>query len=414
MDRGIALRKQFELVMKRAGDAVQNFLDDPAKGLAQMKKALDGLMEKALAKARDIGNSAAGSIFEFLELPFGEMGEKVGQAVGVIVINVVLAVASAGIGEALTGAGRLAAEISEQIATKAAALMKWMSQLAGKLVQLVKNLGETVLTLFKELFAELIELLSRVKQFFAEVGEGIQSLQSGGLAMEGGPKAPPGVLMSEAAGGGKALPAGARKLPTTVADLRPPATPSTPPKGGGAPRTSRVEPYEKAVDKPYQKQKVLEAPRKEFANDFRDRSLPKGSEVSTTTIERTEAGRAQSAAVTPTESAVAMDVELKIKLPDGTTFKPDGVKYLNQQKYLFQEHKEILTIWERSHYSREVAARELEIMLQQRADIFLKLKDYGCVRLPILYQQPGDGKSSRGAHQQDGGSGRAGLLAPPL
>ena len=138
----------------------------------------------------------------------------------------------------------------------------------------------------------------------------------------------------------------------------------------------RVDTILKEIDAPYGTNKDLLEARSELAAAVRDR-LPPGSRVFTPTIERTDAGRAQAKAVSPTDSDVAIDVELDIRLattsrfPTGIQFKPDGIRFMRKDKYMFLEHKEVMTIWQKSHYSREFAKRELEIMLRQRADIYL-------------------------------------------
>jgi len=141
--------------------------------------------------------------------------------------------------------------------------------------------------------------------------------------------------------------------------------------GSKSEKGSQVEPYEKEVEK-----QVPEAPeavraREELARDFARDSLPEGSEVTARRVQRTEAGRAQFA-------ATDLDAELDITLPDGTRFAPDGVKYYGK-KYGFLEHKEVLTIWEKSHFSRQTTIPDLDAMLTRHAEIASKLKPNGCV-----------------------------------
>jgi hypothetical protein len=152
-------------------------------------------------------------------------------------------------------------------------------------------------------------------------------------------------------------------------------------------KAARVDPFERKAD-PLKTTPEITQARADLAEQVAKRSLPEGSEVSTVRIERTPAGHAQSASVTPKGSSVTMDVELKIKLPDGTTFKPDGLEYLDSKYYQFLEHKEVMTIWEKSHFSKDIARRELEIMLVERAEIYLKLKEYGCVGFKLSTNSP--------------------------
>lgn len=184
-------------------------------------------------------------------------------------------------------------------------------------------------------------------------------------------------------------------------------------EGRSSSKRSRVEPYERRVNDQASVSKIKEVAeaRKELAVQMQ-RRLPKGTKVSTVSIERTEAGQAQVRAVTPSDAPVGMDVELKIKLPDGTVFKPDGVQFKGAKDFLFQEHKEVMTIWENSHFSKPIARRELEVMLQERADIYLKLKDSGC--LGFLFTTNDNDLADLladiiGSMQ---GPGRQGLMAP--
>jgi hypothetical protein len=208
---------------------------------------------------------------------------------------------------------------------------------------------------------------------------------------------------SPAKGGGpKGKPAGSSKGPAR----------GTKGASGGAKRT-RVEPYEAKVDKPVKNLQSVKEARRELAGQMRQR-LPKGSKVDTVSIERTEAGRAQVREVTPEKAPVGMDVELKIELPDGTTFKPDGVKFLNRNEYVFQEHKEVMTVWENSHFSKPAARRELEVMLQERADIYTQLKDYGCKGFSFTTNDKNLADLIAEIISSMHGPGRQGLMAPGL
>ena len=181
----------------------------------------------------------------------------------------------------------------------------------------------------------------------------------------------------------------------------------------------RVDTILKEIDARYRNNRELREARDEFAAAVHDR-LPPGSRVSTPMIERTDAGRAQAKAVSPKDADVAIDVELDIWLPPtprfpaGVRFKPDGIRFMRTRKYMFLEHKEVLTIWHRSHYSREFAQREMDIMLRQRADIYLDLQSYGCVGFQFSSNNDALSDVIADAVADVGGPGRQGLLAPIL
>ena len=182
---------------------------------------------------------------------------------------------------------------------------------------------------------------------------------------------------------------------------------------------SRVDPYLRYVDEPYGDHAELGAARSELAAAVLP-LLPAGSTVHTPTIERTDAGRAQANAVTPRETNVAIDVELNIRLPtssrfpSGVRFKPDGIRFLPNRRYLFLEHKEVMTIWSKSHYSRDFAKREIEILLQRNADIYLDLCPYGCAGFQFSSNSDSLSDIIADAVSDIGGPGRQGLLAPIL
>lgn len=137
-------------------------------------------------------------------------------------------------------------------------------------------------------------------------------------------------------------------------------------------------------------------------------------------IERTDAGRAQARVVSPKAAEVAIDVELDIRLPatsrfpTGARFKPDGIRFLPKRSYLFLEHKEVLTIWINSHYPRNFAKRELEILIRHRADIDLELRPYGCVGFQFSSNSNNLSDVIADVVSETGGPGRRGLLAPIL
>ena len=45
---------------------------------------------------------------------------------------------------------------------------------------------------------------------------------------------------------------------------------------------------------------------------------------------------------------------------------------------MIQEHKEVLTVWERSWYSTEAATKELDVRLGEHLEAYRDLKEHGC------------------------------------
>lgn len=186
-------------------------------------------------------------------------------------------------------------------------------------------------------------------------------------------------------------------------------------------RASKVEPYEKELERKKLEPRATaegEQARNQLARDIKRRMPgdPKRVKVEIKRIERTEAGRGQIEAVTPEGTGVAMEDEFVITLEDGTKFNADGFQTLssNPKKYLLLEHKEVLTVWERSHFARDVAVHELDLMLNRHADIFLKLEKSGCAGFQYSTNSAelANLLAERIALMRR--SGVRGLIAPPL
>jgi Domain of unknown function (DUF4157) len=360
--QGQAIMNSLAAVREQLGKVFQNLIDNPRQAIKGLGSWIDAMIQAAVGKAREAGRSIAESVFAFLEFDWNAMGEKIGYAVGAVLVQVLMLVFTEAIGNVLSAAGRILGEAGEFIASKATLIIRYVKLAGARVLEMLSALKGSVFKFVEGLASKVVELFNEILKFFdvaeAEIGP----------AMATAGEAPPEAMLSKAV---KPPAAPTRTTTTTVEELTGRG------KGGGGAKTTRVDPHEKKVDDPFKKLKEAREARAQFADQMKQR-LPKGTQVDTVSIERTEAGRAQAAAVTPEGAPVAMDVELRIKLSDGSVFKPDGVRILNRNDYLFREHKEVLTLWERSHFSQPFARRELEIMLQQRADIYLKLKPYGC------------------------------------
>lgn len=72
--------------------------------------------------------------------------------------------------------------------------------------------------------------------------------------------------------------------------------------------------------------------------------------------------------------------ELRIRGP-GFDFMPDGVRFLDGERtrYQFLEHKEPLTVRDRSYYDTPEGRRDLEATLERHAEIAAGLRSNGCV-----------------------------------
>jgi len=192
-------------------------------------------------------------------------------------------------------------------------------------------------------------------------------------------------------------------------------------RGREAGERSKVDKYEKELErKKLEARQTAEgrAAREKLAKDIKEK-LPGDRnkvKVEVKQIERTEAGRAQTSAVTPEGAPVAMEDEFVITLEDGTKFNADGFKPLPGGKnYQFLEHKEALTIWENSHYARAEAIPEIDAMLNRHAEIYMKLRNSGCAGFVYSSNTPELAKlltERIAALKQTWRAGGAGLVPP--
>jgi hypothetical protein len=169
-------------------------------------------------------------------------------------------------------------------------------------------------------------------------------------------------------GGGQAT----KKAPAKKAAKEPAA--ETEGKGGGG--GERVDPYRKQVE-PLEDLPGQAPARRALENQVN--SLLEGkATVRTTRIARTEAGLQQAVEVTPKGAKGVMDVEFQVETKNGIKFNGDGIESLGPKSFRFQEHKQILTIWEESFYSKGVARPKLKWMLQRHLDAMAEMAGSGC------------------------------------
>jgi hypothetical protein len=165
-------------------------------------------------------------------------------------------------------------------------------------------------------------------------------------------------------------------------------------KRGRTPRTergSKVETFERDVERAErgitQKSGELDEARQVLGEHVQSEYMPPDTKVKAVQTERTSAGRGQSRGVTPEDSPVGMDVEFRVDLPDSSrsklglprrdpknpqrgTIKFDGIEPQGS-KFKILEHKEVESIWERSHFGRDrqLAEREIDEILNRHIGI---------------------------------------------
>ncbi len=156
-------------------------------------------------------------------------------------------------------------------------------------------------------------------------------------------------------------------------------------------RGSKVETVERDIEKAERRIKKTSGEREEavqaLGENVQSEYMPADTKVTAVKTERTSAGRGQSRAVTPEDSPVGMDVEFRVDLPDSSrsklglprrdprnpqrgTIKFDGIEPQGS-KFKILEHKEVESIWERSHFgrNRNVAEHEIDQILNRHIGI---------------------------------------------
>lgn len=214
IQRASELYTRLKAVRDKAFDAVTGFLQHPFESLKQIQGWLDSMLNAALAKARDIGHSAADQIFAFLNLDWYEMGKEIGTVVGTILVQVLMMVFTAEIGNALSAAGKALGEVGSWVIGKLGKLFGAVKSLASSVIKALEGLAGTALKFIEGLANEIKGLIKMIVDLLGPAEEA-------DLAVAGGGKGTAS-LMSEAKGVGipDKLPPGVRTNPVTVADLK--------------------------------------------------------------------------------------------------------------------------------------------------------------------------------------------------
>jgi hypothetical protein len=146
--------------------------------------------------------------------------------------------------------------------------------------------------------------------------------------------------------------------------------------GGKGKGGERVDPYRKAVE-PLEDLPGQTEARRVLESQVNNMLEGKAS-VRTTRIARTEAGLQQAVEATPGGASRVMDVEFQVQTRNGIKFNGDGIEPLGPKAFRFQEHKQIMSIWEDSFYSKDVARPKLKEMLQRHLDAMDEMQGTGC------------------------------------
>ena len=119
------LAEQFD---KLVGDIAKN----PKQAYTQIRDMMDSAMASAKGMARSLGRKAAGEVKDFLNLPWAEMAEKVGEVIGTLLVQVLMIIFTAEIGNAISAIGKAAGKVVTWVVEKAGALSASSRAYSGK------------------------------------------------------------------------------------------------------------------------------------------------------------------------------------------------------------------------------------------------------------------------------------------
>lgn len=153
----------------RLRNLLTGFIQHPRDSLRQLRGLLDAAGSLALEQVRALGHAASGKLLTLLEEEWYDFGRDIGKIVGQILFEVILAVASEGIGTAVKSALRLTGELAARAVTGAVELLRDIGKLFGQALEWVQGIGRRLTGEAGELFEAVQELLRRLDKLFAEI-----------------------------------------------------------------------------------------------------------------------------------------------------------------------------------------------------------------------------------------------------
>ncbi len=195
----------------KVGKLFEEFINDPVKSAQRLSGWVDSMMEKALGQARAKGHDVADAMFRFIDLAWGEMGDKIGSVIGAVLVQILMMVFSEGIGNLVTEAGAILGRAGAMIGAEALNVIRAAGAFLTKAMEGVKALGSTVMKAFEGIFADLMKLFEKMKALIEVAAE---EFQLGKLATAG--EAGPEAMISKAT---RFEPKGTRTTMTTVEEL---------------------------------------------------------------------------------------------------------------------------------------------------------------------------------------------------
>jgi hypothetical protein len=185
-------------------------------------RALSGLIETihgmALAKLHELGHGVADKILALIEEPWFAYGRDLGKIVGQVLFEVILAVASEGIANAVKQGLSLAARLGARVVEGAVEILRGLRVMVGNFIEWIGKLVGRLAGKVGELLAELKSLMSRLGTLLEELIGEPQLLGDTGTGVHVPVPGPKGPTIMEARA---VKPPGGGTGPK-VADLTPP------------------------------------------------------------------------------------------------------------------------------------------------------------------------------------------------
>lgn len=217
--------------LKRLNEA---FAKDPNGFMAQVDRLFDAARAAILAEIEKRGQGAASRALSFLDEPWDDIGEDVGELTGRVLFEVLLAVGTDAIGNFIKEALALAGKVVGTVVEGALDAVRGLGKLFGTMLEWLEGLLARVAGQAGELFDALRDLVAGLRRLIPELGAAeVEAAGAGGV----------GVRMPAAeVGRGGAMEARALERPPgspTVDDLYG-RTPKTPASKPGAPEPAKA------------------------------------------------------------------------------------------------------------------------------------------------------------------------------
>jgi Domain of unknown function (DUF4157)/Predicted lipoprotein of unknown function (DUF2380) len=196
--------------------AIEQFASDPKGTIDKMSGFLDGLMQLALGKARELGSRAAHSIFDFLSQEFYAMGKSIGEVIGSLIAQILLLVFSDAIGNIIKESASMVGKAAAMISGKAVEFFAWAKGFASEAMAAIRSAAKGALRVFEGLCDSAVEAFKGLSSLIAD-SEALDSAGEKAAAGVGKVTEPALSNVMESR-----MVTSTRTSPAKVADLRPP------------------------------------------------------------------------------------------------------------------------------------------------------------------------------------------------